>query len=122
MKITSKQKAILIYKAILNKKASDIVILDLKSYSTFTDFLIICNGHSITQIRTLNDVIQEELKKIKEKFIVNGQADSKWLIIDSFDIVIHIFYPDIRKFYGLEYLWENAKKIEVKSEKEKVNN
>ncbi|MFH1613446.1 MAG: RsfS/YbeB/iojap family protein [bacterium] len=65
IEITSKQKAILIYKEMLNKKASDIIILDLTSLSTFTDFFIICNGHSIPHLRTLVSTVQETLKKNK---------------------------------------------------------
>lgn len=92
-------------------KGKNIISLDLRKLDDSpTDFFIICEGDSNTQVRAISDNIY---KRIKEKFKIvpnhtEGQKDCRWILVDYFNTVIHIFYPETRVFYGLESLWSDA--------------
>ena len=97
-----------------DKKAGDLVILDLRKASAFTDFFVICTGTNVRQVQAIADGIQETLRA--EGFrpsLVEGYEHGQWVLIDYFDFIVHIFSPSTREFYGLERLWGDAKKIDV---------
>ena len=92
-----------------DKKAHDIVVLDLRKTAGFTDFFVICSGGNTRQIHAIADGIVEALGQdgIKPAH-VEGYDRSEWLLIDYFDFIVHVFAPETRLFYGLERLWGNA--------------
>lgn len=95
--------------AALDKKAEDLVILDLRKAAGFTDFFVICSGTNPRQIRAIADGITEALQADGVKPAhVEGYDRSEWILLDYFDFVVHIFAPETRLFYGLERLWGNA--------------
>lgn len=102
----------LIIDAIQDIKGKNIVKLDMREIdSAPADFFIICEGDSTTQIRSIAGNIQ---KKIKEQLMLQpsskeGVQDANWVLVDYFDVVVHVFYPSTRKFYDLEDLWGDAK-------------
>ncbi|MDD4142574.1 MAG: ribosome silencing factor [Bacteroidales bacterium] len=101
----------LITEAMLSKKASNIVVLNLQGVeNSVCDCFIICSGNSLVHIQTLRDSIIHEVRKaIKEKpWHVEGNEKSEWLLIDYTDVVVHIFLDKTRKFYGIEDLWADA--------------
>lgn len=101
----------LITEAMLSKKASNIVVLNLQGVeNSVCDYFIICSGNSLVHIQTLRDSIIHEVRKaIKEKpWHVEGNEKSEWLLIDYTDVVVHIFLDKTRKFYGIEDLWADA--------------
>lgn len=97
--------------AMQDKKAKDIVSIDLsKIENSITQYFVICNGTSTTQVDSIYDNVIEKVnenKKIKP-FHKEGYENSEWILIDYFDIVVHIFIDDIRKFYKLEDLWADG--------------
>lgn len=95
---------------ILNKKGSDIVLLDIRDEALFTDYFLICNGDNDRQLRTLADSISEDAKKKADLLAWGreGEAESGWLLMDFGDLVVHLFSPDKRQYYKLEELWNNA--------------
>jgi ribosome-associated protein len=99
-----------------DKKAADLVVLDLRKAAGFTDFFVICSGTNPRQIRAIADAIIESLAAsgIKPAH-VEGYDRSEWVLVDYFDFVVHVFAPETRLFYGLERLWGNAERIEVPS-------
>ncbi len=98
--------------AALNKQASDILLLDLREVCSFADYFVICNGESERQIRAICDEINQTLSKegISE-FHYEGSADSGWVLLDLGDIIVHIFNPQQREFYGLEKVWSKASPV-----------
>ncbi len=102
-----------------DKKAEDIVVLDLRS-SDFTDYLLICHGTNDRQIRAIADSIEERLRKelgVKPSHI-EGHRESSWVLMDYIDFVVHVFDGEKREFYRLERLWGDAPRIELPEEDE----
>jgi ribosome-associated protein len=97
-----------------DKKASDIVVLDLRKASGFTDYFVICSGHNARQIRAIVDAVTEALASHAAKPThVEGYERSEWVLLDYFDFIVHVFAPETRLFYGLERLWGNAERVEL---------
>ena len=97
-----------------DKKAIDVVLLDLRKTSAFTDFFVICTGANVRQVQAIADAVQESLRKrgIKPS-IVEGYERGEWVLVDYFDFIFHIFTPATREFYGLERLWGDAERREL---------
>jgi ribosome-associated protein len=97
-----------------DKKALDLIVLDLRKAAGFTDFFLICSGSNPRQIRAIADGVIEALAADGVKPAhVEGYDRSEWILIDYFDFIVHIFATETRLFYGLERLWGNAERIEV---------
>jgi ribosome-associated protein len=99
-----------------DKQAMDIVVLDLRKAAGFTDFFVICSGQNARQIRAIADAVTETLASHAAKPAhVEGYERSEWVLLDYFDFIVHVFAPETRLFYGLERLWGNAERIEVRT-------
>src|SRR5262245_23761368 len=102
--------------AALDKKALDVVALDLRKASAFTDFFVICTGANLRQVKAIADAVEEALRSRGLKpALTEGYSRGDWVLIDYFDFIVHIFSPHTREFYGLERLWADAKRIEIAS-------
>jgi ribosome-associated protein len=93
-----------------DKKAIDIVELDLRGVIGYTDFFLICSGNTGRQAKAIHDGIVEGLKRDHGKLPrkVEGSAQTGWILMDYLDVVVHIFTPETRSFYRLEQLWGEA--------------
>ena len=93
-----------------DKKAIDIVELDLRGVIGYTDFFLICSGNTGRQAKAIHDGIIEGLKREhgKQPRKVEGSAQTGWILMDYLDVVVHIFTPETRSFYRLEQLWGEA--------------
>jgi ribosome-associated protein len=91
----------------LDKKATDVVELSLAGVSGFTDAFLICTGTSDRQVKAIHDAIHVGLKKDHGLLPrrVEGLTESRWVLMDYWDVVVHVFTPDARDFYRLEALW-----------------
>lgn len=108
-----KEIALIGMRAALEKKASDVIVMDMRKVSCFTDYFLICSGDTNVQIRAIADFIRRELKKNKVKvWHVEGYEEGKWALLDYGDVVVHIFESEIRQFYRLEKLWSDALVVE----------
>ena len=105
-------------RAALDKKAADVVVLDLRKAGGFTDYFVICTGASTRQITAIADAVRETLKKEYDErpALAEGVDKSEWILLDYFNFVVHIFSRDCRAFYGLERLWGNAERHEIDSD------
>ena len=102
--------------AALDKKAGDVVIMDLRKASSFTDFFVLATGQNMRQVKAIAEAIEAALKKDGLKpSLVEGYNKAEWVLLDYFDFIFHIFTPSTREFYGLERLWGSAEKIPVES-------
>lgn len=95
-----------------DKKAEDIVLLDVRVIASFTDFFIICSGGSDRTIQALADVVQEKARELADRHgRVEGQPRDGWVLVDFGDFIVHLFSPDQRDFYRLEDLWREGKTL-----------
>jgi len=102
--------------AALEKKAENIVILNVKKIVDYTDYFLILSGNSTRQNQAIYDSIMESLKKIKKKPLhVEGVERGEWILLDYGSFIIHIFSPRAREYYVLESLWGDAKRMEIES-------
>ena len=105
----------LIVEGIRDKKGKNIVLLDLRKLGDApADFFIICEGDSNTHIKAISDSIY---KKVKDELQtmpshMEGSSNAKWVLMDYFNTVVHVFYPESRQFYEIEDLWSDAKATE----------
>jgi ribosome-associated protein len=103
--------------ASLEKKAKELVILNVSAISAFADYFILCSGTSDRQVRAIADAIQENLKKAGMLPLgVEGEAGSKWILLDYDDVIIHVFLDSVRSFYDLERLWSETPRMAVPDE------
>jgi len=101
-------------KAALEKKASDVLVLDLRHTPAFTDFFIVCSGQNTRQVKAIADSIEESLRAAKIKPAhVEGYDRAEWVLMDFFSFIVHVFTPSTREFYALERLWGDAERIEI---------
>jgi ribosome-associated protein len=103
----SAKRLLLCINAILQKKAKDIVVLNIKENSSFADYMIICSGATERQTQALCTAIQQYLKKEDiQPLGVEGEAYGQWILLDYDDVVISVFLESLRSFYDIENLWD----------------
>jgi ribosome-associated protein len=101
----------------LERKAQDVLILDLQGISSATDFFVIATGTSDIQVKAVSDhVIEESKKEGQRPDHVEGLRTGRWVLMDFIDFVVHVFHPDAREFYQLETLWGDAPTLEAVDE------
>jgi ribosome-associated protein len=104
-------------RAALDKKALDVVVLDLRHTQAFTDFFLLCSGQNVRQAHAIADAIEEALSAVKRRPAhVEGYKRGDWILMDFFTFIVHVFTPQTREFYSLERLWGDAVRIEVSDE------
>ena len=102
--------------AVLNRKAIQVVILDVRKLTSVADAFIICSGRSNRQVTAIADSVQRDLKKKGKKPInVERKKEGHWVLMDYGDVIIHIFYESLRNFYDLEGLWIDARRLSTES-------
>jgi ribosome-associated protein len=100
--------------AALDKKAENVVVLDLRKSSAFTDFFLICTATNIRQLQAVADGVEEALRKTGSRpALVEGRQRSEWVLLDYFDFIVHVFTPTTREFYALEKLWGDAEPLAI---------
>jgi ribosome-associated protein len=98
------------------KKAFDVVVLDLQEIASFTDFFVIASGANERQVQAISDEVYESLKKSGTTAArVEGYKTAEWILLDYGDFVVHVFEQKARTFYDLERLWRESKRVEVPS-------
>jgi ribosome-associated protein len=117
LRLSSEELARRIVEAALDKKARDVVVLDMRSVLTYTDFFVICTGNTERQTQAIEDEIYQRLKRLDDEKIfparVEGHAEGRWILMDYLDCVVHIFTPAARDYYRLETLWGEVPAVEV---------
>jgi len=97
-----------------DKKAEDIMVLDMRKAANFCDYFVICTGNSDRQLHAIAKGIEEGLEErgVNVRF-KQGVKDNRWVLVDIGSVVTHVFSREAREFYGLEYLWQEAKKVKL---------
>jgi ribosome-associated protein len=95
--------------ALFDRKANEVVVMDLRNISSATDFFLIASGTSDTHVASIADHVVDELKQSGTRPLnVEGQRGGRWILVDYFSFVVHVFHPAAREFYQLERLWGDA--------------
>lgn len=95
-----------------DKKAEDIVVLDVAKISTLTRYFVITHGNNSRHVKAIAENVRDELKKKGTSvWHVEGMGDGNWVVLDYGSVILHVFYKEVRQFYGLERLWGEAKRI-----------
>lgn len=99
-----------------NRKAEDIVILDVHEISSITDYFVIASGNSEPHLRAISDEITEKLREDEEvrPRAVDGTLHGGWVVLDFFDVIVHLMRADVREHYDLEGLWGDAPRLRPK--------
>ena len=99
--------------AALDKKAQDLIVLDLRHTPAFTDFFVLCTGLNQRQVKAIADAVEESLRATGVRPAhTEGYERAEWVLMDFFTFIVHVFTPQTRAFYGLERLWGDAQRIE----------
>ena len=113
--MTSEKLARLCAAAAAEKKAEQIVALDLQGISNFTDFFVICSGSSEPQLKAIAGEIEDQLRKHHgiKPHAIDGYPMSQWMVLDYGDVVVHVFHTNKRELYSLEDLWGDARELKL---------
>ncbi len=110
----AKAKFICCVLAAADKKAEDLVILDLKELSSFADYFVVCHGQSKRQVRGIADHIYETMSAAGYKPLgIEGLSEEAWVLMDYGELIVHVFLKSVREFYDLERLWSDAPRINI---------
>jgi ribosome-associated protein len=108
------EKTRLVVAAALERKASDVLALDVREVSSFADAFVIVTGESDRRVRAIADAIEEAMSARGERPLgIEGYSEGRWVLIDLADVIVHVFHPEVREFYDLERLWTDASPIEL---------
>lgn len=108
------QKALLCTRAALEKKAIDLVVVDVGALTSIGDYLVICTGRSDRQVQSIAQAIEAALEAQSVRPIsIEGMRRGHWVLLDYGDIIVHVFYQPVRGFYDLERLWEHAPRVQL---------
>jgi ribosome-associated protein len=113
MAIQGEELALACAKAADEIQAEDIRLWDMRGVSNLTDYMVVCSGSSMPHLRAiLRDVsgLVEEWHGVKP-VSTDGKADTRWVVLDYIDVMVHVMHPELRDFYGLETLWADAKEV-----------
>ena len=107
--------AVIAARAASDKKAEDIVAIDVAELLVVTDYFVICTGRNDRQVRTIADEVEEQMRVLGGAKPIGreGVAEGRWVLLDFGDLVVHVFQPEEREFYRLERLWGDAPRVEL---------
>ena len=97
----------------LDKKAVNVKILDIRRLSSIADFLVLAYGHSDKQVQAIADSVKKGLKKFGKALDIEGMKEGNWVVIDYGDVIVHVFHEEVRRFYNLDELWQQAPLVEL---------
>jgi ribosome-associated protein len=98
----------------IDTKAEELVVLDVQGISSFTDYFVIMTGRSTRHVQGLAEAIEGELRSKRVNTAhAEGLQEGMWVLLDLDDVIVHIFYHEQRKFYDLEGLWHDAKRVDI---------
>ena len=105
----SREDAVSAAEAALDKKAQDIVLLEVSQVTTYADYFLICSGRSPIQVKAIVASIEQQLKDRGIRPLhIEGQSEARWILMDYDELIVHVFHEESRGFYDLERLWKNV--------------
>lgn len=95
-------------------KAEDVVVIDLEGKTSIASYMVVASGNSNRHVASIAQKIEENLKEAGFKSTSEGEEKADWVLIDAFDVIVHIFRPEVREFYNLEKMWQSAANLREK--------
>ncbi|MCA9810108.1 MAG: ribosome silencing factor [Candidatus Dadabacteria bacterium] len=90
------------------------MLMDVRNKSDVTDYFLVCSANSTRGVKTIVDNIEKKLDELGQKIIgIEGYAEGNWVLVDSADVIVHVFYEPYRKFYDIESLWSDAPRLKL---------
>jgi ribosome-associated protein len=112
--MTSLEQAKEIVKVMDKKKAKDIKLVEIRNLSSLGDYFVIASAASNTQVKAIADEVEEEMTKLGfEPNKVEGRQSAQWILLDYYDVMVHVFQEEARSFYNLERLWSDAPQVDI---------
>jgi ribosome-associated protein len=112
--VDSREKALLLSRFALEKKAYDLILMEVRQMTSIADYFIICSGRSDRQVQSIAQGIEENLRRTGiSPLSVEGMGRGQWVLMDFADVIVHIFFEPVRDFYDLEGLWRGAPRVEL---------
>ncbi len=100
-----------------DEKAQEILVLDVQGLTLIADYFIICTGNATTHIQAIAEGVQERMREeLHLRSKAEGVKDSNWMLLDYWDVVLHVFSEERRRFYDLERLWSDAARVELSAD------
>ncbi|MBR1914991.1 MAG: ribosome silencing factor [Alphaproteobacteria bacterium] len=96
----------IVQKVLDDNKAEDIVVIDLEGKTSIAEQMVVASGTSNRHVAAISEKLMEALKKAGCKATIEGEVKADWVLIDAFDVIVHIFRPEVRAFYNLEKMWQ----------------
>lgn len=110
--LSSWEKTLLLTRSALEKKALNLVVMDVRELTSIADYFIVCSGRSDRQVQAITQGIEEGLGEVGiAPFSVEGAARGHWVLMDFSDVIVHVFYEPVRAFYDLDGLWGHAPRM-----------
>jgi ribosome-associated protein len=107
-------RAALVVEAALERKAEDVVALDVRGVTSFADTFVLATGRSARQVRAIADAILEAVEARGERVLgIEGKQEGRWVLIDLGDVIVHLFQPEVRAHYDLDRLWSDAPPLAI---------
>ncbi|MBE6444624.1 MAG: ribosome silencing factor [Alphaproteobacteria bacterium] len=94
-------------------KANDVVVMDLQGKTSIANFMVVASGTSQRHVAALAEQIQAKLKAAGYRSVSEGEEKADWVLIDAFDVIVHIFKPEVREFYSIEKMWSAVGKVRI---------
>ena len=101
----------IVEKTLDDGKADNVVVMDLQGKTSIAAYMVVASGTSQRHVASLAEKVQEELKKAGYKSMIEGEEKADWVLIDAFDVIVHLFKPEVRDFYNIEKMWSSVAKI-----------
>lgn len=112
--ISSWEKTLLVTRFALEKKACDLIVLDVHEHTSIADYFIVCSGRSDRQVQSIAQGVEEDCaEEGVQPFAVEGTQRGHWILMDFSDVIVHIFYEPVRAFYDLDGLWGHAPRAKL---------
>lgn len=110
LEVNDEEKVLdIIVKTLDENKAEDVVVIDLRGKTSIANQMVVASGTSQRHVASLAEKVQENLKAAGYKSTAEGEEKADWVLIDAFDVIVHIFKPEVREFYSLEKMWQSVK-------------
>lgn len=117
----TREDAVSAAEAALDKKAQEIVLLEVSQVTTYADYFLICSGRSAIQVKAIVSAIEQQLKERGIRPLhIEGQSEARWVLLDYDELIIHVFHEEAREFYDLERLWKDVSRTKFEEPEEGV--
>ena len=100
----------IVKKTLDDNKADDVVVMDLRGKTSLASFMVVASGTSQRHVASMAEKVQLDLKAAGYKSVAEGEERADWVLIDAFDVIVHIFKPEVREFYNIEKMWQSVVK------------